>query len=73
MLADIEEGAFRDAMASLEGVGPEIRRAVCDVADPASVERAAGQAISAFGNIHILCNNAGVAGGSGIDNISIDD
>jgi NAD(P)-dependent dehydrogenase (short-subunit alcohol dehydrogenase family) len=45
----------------------------CDVADPASVERAAEASSRAFGNIHVVCNNAGVAGGSGIDNISLDD
>ena len=27
----------------------------------------------AFGNVHVVCNNAGVAGGSGIDDISLDD
>ena len=26
----------------------------------------------AFGNVHVVCNNAGVAGGGGIDNISLD-
>src|SRR5208282_6883668 len=26
----------------------------------------------AFGNVHVVCNNAGVGGGSGIDNISLD-
>ncbi len=26
----------------------------------------------AFGNVHVVCNNAGVAGGSGIDDISLD-
>src|SRR5947209_6624114 len=72
MLADIEESALADAVESLNAIGPEIRGVVCDVADPAAVDHAAGQAISAFGKVHILCNNAGVAGGSGIDNISLD-
>ena len=72
MLADIEEGALADAVASLKSIGPDIRGTVCDVADPASVERAADTAIAEFGNIHILCNNAGVAGGSGVDTISLD-
>ena len=71
MLADIEEAALAEAVRSLEGVGPEIRSIVCDVIDADSVEQAAGRAISAFGKIHILCNNAGVAGGSGIDDISL--
>jgi NAD(P)-dependent dehydrogenase (short-subunit alcohol dehydrogenase family) len=41
MLADIEKAALDAAMASLSGVGPEIRGVVCDVADPASVDAAA--------------------------------
>jgi NAD(P)-dependent dehydrogenase (short-subunit alcohol dehydrogenase family) len=44
----------------------------CDVADPASVERAARTTYQAFGNVHIVCNNAGVAAGGGIDTISLD-
>jgi NAD(P)-dependent dehydrogenase (short-subunit alcohol dehydrogenase family) len=50
----------------------EIRGIVCDVSDSESVRQAAQEAINAFGNIHLLCNNAGVAGGSGIDDISIE-
>jgi NAD(P)-dependent dehydrogenase (short-subunit alcohol dehydrogenase family) len=71
MLADIEEAALADAVRSLERIGPEIRGVVCDVADSASVEAAAEQTSAAFGRVHILCNNAGVAGGSGIDDISL--
>jgi len=37
MLADIEKGALDAALVSLEGIGPETRGVVCDVADPASV------------------------------------
>jgi NAD(P)-dependent dehydrogenase (short-subunit alcohol dehydrogenase family) len=45
---------------------------MCDVADALSVERAANASYEAFGNVHVVCNNAGVAGGSGIDDISLD-
>ena len=45
---------------------------VCDVADPDSVEHAAKASYEAFGNVHVVCNNAGVAAAGGIDNISID-
>jgi NAD(P)-dependent dehydrogenase (short-subunit alcohol dehydrogenase family) len=71
MLADIEERALRDALRNLEPIGPDIRGIVCDVADPASVGCAIEETIAAFGKLHILCNNAGVAGGSGIDDISL--
>jgi len=73
MLADIEADSLAAAVASLQGVGPEVRGATCDVADPASVDRAAEASYQAFGRVHVVCNNAGVAGGTGIDNISLDD
>jgi NAD(P)-dependent dehydrogenase (short-subunit alcohol dehydrogenase family) len=72
MLADIEQDALAIAVESLRGVGPDVRGVFCDVTDSASVERAAETSFKTFGNIHIVCNNAGVAAGSGIDNISLD-
>lgn len=72
MLADIEADALAAAVDSLQGVGPGVRGIECDVTDPASVERAAQACEAAFGRVHILCNNAGVAAGSGIDAISLD-
>src|SRR5882724_12944324 len=72
MLADIEADALAAAVESLHDFGPDVRGVGCDVADPVSVERAAKASYEAFGNVHVVCNNAGVAGGSGIDNISLD-
>src|SRR6195256_220409 len=72
MLADIEADALAAAVKSLENFAPDVRGIACDVADPVSVERAAKASYEAFGNVHVICNNAGVAGGSGIDNISLD-
>jgi NAD(P)-dependent dehydrogenase (short-subunit alcohol dehydrogenase family) len=72
MLADIETDALAAAVKSLHNFGPEVRGVSCDVADPVSVERAAGASYEAFGNVHVVCNNAGVAAGGGIDNISLD-
>ena len=72
MLADIETEALAAAVKSLEDTGPGIRGITCDVADPASVEGAAKETYRVFGNVHIVCNNAGVAAGGGIDNISLD-
>ena len=72
MLADIEADALAAAVESLRDFGPDVRGVSCDVADSVSVERAAEAAYAAFGNVHVVCNNAGVAAGSGIDNISLD-
>jgi NAD(P)-dependent dehydrogenase (short-subunit alcohol dehydrogenase family) len=72
MLADIEQDALTAAVKSLDGIGPGVRGVICDVADPDSVEQAAKAAYGAFGNVHVVCNNAGVAAAGGIDNISLD-
>jgi NAD(P)-dependent dehydrogenase (short-subunit alcohol dehydrogenase family) len=72
MLADIEADALAAAVKSLEKVGPSARGVICDVADPSSVERAAKASYEAFGNVHVVCNNAGVAAPGGIDDISLD-
>jgi NAD(P)-dependent dehydrogenase (short-subunit alcohol dehydrogenase family) len=72
MLADIEGDALLAAVEDLRGVGPAVKGVTCDVADPDSVEHAAKTTFAAFGNVHLVCNNAGVAGGSGIDNIVLD-
>src|SRR5271169_6516383 len=73
MLADIETDALSAAVNSLHNFGPDVGGVVCDVTDPGSVERAAHASYEAFGQVHVVCNNAGVAGGGGIDDIPIDD
>jgi NAD(P)-dependent dehydrogenase (short-subunit alcohol dehydrogenase family) len=72
MLADIEADALQAAVESLQVISPDIRGTICDVADAASVERAAQATFDAFGRVHVVCNNAGVAAGGGIDHISLD-
>jgi NAD(P)-dependent dehydrogenase (short-subunit alcohol dehydrogenase family) len=67
MLADIETDALAAAVESLQQFAPHVRAIACDVADPAGVARAAEATFAAFGNVHVVCNNAGVAGGGGID------
>ena len=72
MLADIEAEALQAAVKRLDPFGLRIRSTICDVADAASVERAAQATFAAFGKVHVVCNNAGVAAGGGIDHISLD-
>lgn len=73
MLADIETNALAAAVESLRGYGsPNVQGITCDVADPGSVDQAAEATYKVFGNVHLVCGNAGVAGGSGIDDISLD-
>src|SRR5215510_11342361 len=72
MLADVETDALATAVASLRASGWQVNGIACDVTDPVSVQRAAKATCDAFGNVHVVCNNAGVAGGSGIDDISLE-
>jgi NAD(P)-dependent dehydrogenase (short-subunit alcohol dehydrogenase family) len=72
VLADIEAQALDAAVGGLRDVTRDVRGVVCDVSDPAGVDRAAQAAFDAFGKVHVVCNNAGVAGGGGIDNISLE-
>jgi len=73
MLADIERPALTSAVRGLSEEGlTNVRSVGCDVADPVSVEDAAEATFKAFGAVHVVCNNAGVAGGSGIDDISVE-
>jgi NAD(P)-dependent dehydrogenase (short-subunit alcohol dehydrogenase family) len=72
MLADVERTALESAVNSLRHYGSKVRGVSCDVTDPGSVEAAAKASFEAFGHVHVVCNNAGVAAGGGIDNISLD-
>lgn len=72
MLADVEQGALDQALKSLTDFGAQVRGIGCDVSDADSVERAAQATFAAFGHVHVVCNNAGVAAGGGIDHVSID-
>jgi len=72
MLADIETAALASALVELKSFGTNVRGVYCDVADSNSVDQAAKATVAAFGNVHIVCNNAGVAGGWGLDQIDLD-
>ncbi len=72
MLADVEQSALDQALKDLNQYGNHVRGVACDVADPDHVERAAQATFSVFGKVHVVCNNAGVAAGGGIDLISVD-
>ena len=60
VLADIEPAALDATTAELVASGAEAIGVVTDVTDLASVEALLGAATDRFGNVHVLCNNAGV-------------
>ena len=66
VLADVEDAALADAVSLVNAPGPKAGRVVgvrCDVRHAAEVETLAASTIDQFGAVHVVCNNAGVAGG----------
>ena len=61
VLADIEQDALDAAVTKISNLDVEAVGIAVDVMDKNSVQSLTKQSIDAFGNIHILCNNAGVA------------
>lgn len=61
VLADVEADALDQAVVEMAGSGARVIGERCDVANAADVERLADRAYDAFGAVHLLCNNAGVA------------
>jgi NAD(P)-dependent dehydrogenase (short-subunit alcohol dehydrogenase family) len=49
-----------EVLARCREYSPESRRWVCDLSDPAAVDRLAGDALEELGGIDILVNNAGI-------------
>ncbi len=62
VLADIDAEALDEAGAELARARVEGMAMTCDVAREAEVEELANVAFGHFGAVHLLCNNAGVAG-----------
>jgi NAD(P)-dependent dehydrogenase (short-subunit alcohol dehydrogenase family) len=72
VMADVEEAALAKAAAGLadriattKGGVPVVLPVVTDVSDRAAVEALRDAALSAFGAVHVVCNNAGVGGPHG--------
>src|SRR3972149_5140643 len=61
VLADIEEEALAKTEGELKAKGKTALAVPADVSKAGEVEALAKKAIDAFGAVHILCNNAGVA------------
>jgi NAD(P)-dependent dehydrogenase (short-subunit alcohol dehydrogenase family) len=72
-IADVEASACAQAVETLRSEGIRAIGAACDVSDRESLARAAAQAFAEFGNVHILCNNAGVSRAGPIENIAASD
>ena len=60
VLADVEVEALEARVTELRAQGAAVLGVVTDVGDDASVAALASAAAEAYGNVHLLCNNAGV-------------
>jgi NAD(P)-dependent dehydrogenase (short-subunit alcohol dehydrogenase family) len=65
VLADVEESALSHAADQLRSTGAEVVSVGCDVSHKDDVTRLASRTLEAFGAVHVVCNNAGVADTSG--------
>ncbi len=63
VLADIEEGALRQAERDLKAAGAAVAARRTDVSRGEDLEALAKFAVDTFGAVHVLCNNAGVGVG----------
>jgi NAD(P)-dependent dehydrogenase (short-subunit alcohol dehydrogenase family) len=61
VLADVEPGALAEVEANLQAAGGTALAVQTDVSQAKDVEALAQHTLEAFGAVHLLCNNAGVA------------
>ena len=70
VLADIEEDALDATIAELRAEELEVTGVIADVSSLETVEDLARTTVEQYGGVHILCNNAGVAGDLDVGNAS---
>jgi NAD(P)-dependent dehydrogenase (short-subunit alcohol dehydrogenase family) len=62
VLADVDEARARETATLLGARGAETLVVQTDVQQAAAVEALAARTLAAFGAVHVVCNNAGIAG-----------
>lgn len=72
-IVDIEQEALDRVVAEFKKTNAEVIALKVDVTDRAAMEQAARDTEAAFGKVHVVCNNAGVAVGGGIDAMTYKD
>jgi len=63
VMADIESEVLHEEANRLLATGAAVTAVVCDVSDAEQVAALRDAAVAAYGAVHVLCNNAGVASG----------
>ncbi|MDZ7670416.1 MAG: SDR family NAD(P)-dependent oxidoreductase [Gammaproteobacteria bacterium] len=72
-VADIEKQALERVAEEFAGSNGTVITLPLDVTDRAAMEQAADATEEAFGKVHVVCNNAGVAVGGNVDTMSYAD
>lgn len=70
VVADIRADRLPRVESSLKKISDDVVCMELDTTRRESIEQAADKAETAFGNVHILCNNAGVGAGGPVLNVS---
>lgn len=73
VIADIEQQALDAALEQFAESNADVIGLKVDVTRRDAIERAAEETERAFGKVHVVCNNAGVAVGGTIDTMSYQD
>jgi NAD(P)-dependent dehydrogenase (short-subunit alcohol dehydrogenase family) len=73
VLADVKAQALAQTAEELSAASADVLPAPADVSKAAEVEALAARTIEAFGAVHLLCNNAGVATSGPVWELSVAD
>ncbi len=72
-VADLDEAALSAVADELSGNGVEVITRTCNVAKLEEVEALANDVVDAFGQVNVVCNNAGVGIPTSARNMKLDD
>jgi NAD(P)-dependent dehydrogenase (short-subunit alcohol dehydrogenase family) len=73
VIADIEDAALEAARVEFDDTNADVITMKVDVTDRQAMQKAAEDTIAAFGKVHVVCNNAGVALSGNIADMSYKD
>ncbi len=73
VMADIQEDALDAAVSNLRAAGHEVLGVPTDVSRHEQIEQLAEQALSAYGKVNIVHNNAGVVRAGALEELSLED
>ena len=71
VMSDVEEPRLTDAVAEVQAHGTEVIGVITDVSDASAMDHLATLSFETFESVHVVCNNAGVAGGITADLIDV--